>query len=68
MIAGRVYFGPVLAQLTEAVRGYFVDQRTLEPASFKALTGQSRRTAIPLLEWLDAHGVTRRVGDARIKG
>ncbi len=68
VIAGRVYFGPVLAQLTEAVRGYFVDQRTLEPASFKALTGQSRRTAIPLLEWLDAHGVTRRVGDARIKG
>ena len=68
LIAGRAYSGPTLVQLGELVRGYFADHPTLEPAGFKALTGQSRRTAIPLLEWLDAHGVTRRVGDARVKG
>ena len=30
--------------------------------------GLTRRGAIPLLEWLDARGVTRRVGDVRVAG
>ncbi|MSQ00594.1 MAG: selenocysteine-specific translation elongation factor [Myxococcales bacterium] len=68
IIAGRTYSGPVLVRLAELVRGHFAEHPTLEPAGFKTLTGQSRRTAIPLLEWLDSQGVTRRVGDARVRG
>lgn len=37
-------------------------------ADFKALTGTTRRRAIPLLEWLDGLGVTRRDGSTRVAG
>ncbi|HZS06817.1 MAG TPA: selenocysteine-specific translation elongation factor [Blastocatellia bacterium] len=37
----------------------------MDVASFKDLTGVSRKYAIPLLEYLDRQRVTRRVGDAR---
>jgi selenocysteine-specific elongation factor len=35
-------------------------------AAFKELAGVSRKYAIPLLEYLDRNGVTRRDGDERI--
>ncbi len=35
-------------------------------AAFKELTGVTRKYAIPLLEYLDREGVTRRVGDERV--
>ena len=35
-------------------------------ADFKELAGVSRKFAIPLLEYLDRSGVTRRVGDSRV--
>lgn len=38
---------------------------TIDVAWFKDLLGLSRKVAIPLLEHLDASGVTRRVGDRR---
>lgn len=38
----------------------------LDVGWFKERYGLTRRTAIPLLEWLDRQRVTRRVGDARI--
>jgi selenocysteine-specific elongation factor len=38
----------------------------LDVAAFKALTGTSRRMAIPLLEFLDAERVTARRGDRRL--
>ena len=37
----------------------------MDVATFKELTGVSRKYAIPLLEYLDRERVTRRVGDAR---
>ncbi len=67
-IGDRLWSGAVLATLVERVRGWFDTNATLDPACFKELTGLSRRTAIPLLEWLDARGTTKRVGDARIRG
>jgi len=33
---------------------------------FKNLTGVTRKHAIPLLEYLDRHRITRRVGDDRL--
>jgi len=38
----------------------------IEVATFKEMTGVSRKYAIPLLEYLDRERVTKRVGDARI--
>jgi selenocysteine-specific elongation factor len=38
----------------------------LAVADFKELTGITRKYAIPLLEYLDRTGVTRRVGDYRV--
>jgi selenocysteine-specific elongation factor len=38
---------------------------TLDVGQFKDFFGLSRKIAIPLLEWLDREGVTKRVGDTR---
>jgi selenocysteine-specific elongation factor len=38
---------------------------TIDVAQFKELFGLSRKIAIPLLEWFDREGVTKRVGDSR---
>jgi selenocysteine-specific elongation factor len=34
-------------------------------AEFRDILGTSRKYAVPLLEWLDVHGVTIRNGDFR---
>jgi selenocysteine-specific elongation factor len=70
----RLYAPEVLAGLRRDVDAWFTARRAsggpveLDPASFKELSGQTRRTAIPLLEWLDSVGSTRRRGDVRIPG
>src|SRR5204863_1577678 len=38
---------------------------TIDVGQFKDYFGLSRKIAIPLLEWLDREGVTKRIGDAR---
>jgi len=52
-----------------ALRQLVVSQKSKTPklnvASFKDLTGVSRKYAIPLLEYLDRERVTKRVGDER---
>ncbi len=35
---------------------------------FKELTGLTRKTAIPILEYLDKHEYTKREGNIRIAG
>lgn len=67
LVGGRIYAATVLQALKESLNEYFSTHTQLDPAAFKELTGQSRRTAIPLLEWLDADGFTKRVGDVRVK-
>ncbi|HVP91696.1 MAG TPA: SelB C-terminal domain-containing protein [Terriglobales bacterium] len=52
-----------LDEVVEKVRGS--GRRELTVADFKALTGLTRKYAIPLLELLDEMGVTRRKGAAR---
>jgi selenocysteine-specific elongation factor len=53
----------------EKLRRLLATQKAKSPrmdvATFKELTGVSRKYAIPLLEYLDREHVTRRVGDAR---
>lgn len=67
-IADRLYLSSVLAEVVKNVATWFDTHEALDPAAFKELTGLSRRGAIPMLEWLDARGVTRRVGDVRMRG
>ena len=40
--------------------------KTIDVAGFKALTGLTRKHAIPLLEYLDRERITRKQGDARV--
>ncbi len=40
--------------------------QTLDVASFKQMTGLSRKYAIPLLEYLDRERVTRKNGELRL--
>ena len=35
-------------------------------SAFREALGTSRKYAVPLLEWFDARGVTRREGDVRV--
>ena len=39
---------------------------TIDVAAFKDYFGLSRKIAIPLLEWFDKTGATKRVGDSRV--
>jgi selenocysteine-specific elongation factor len=39
--------------------------QTIDVGQFKEFFGLSRKVAIPLLEYFDSVGVTKRVGDAR---
>jgi selenocysteine-specific elongation factor len=48
------------------LRAHLTQHRTLTVAAARDLLGSSRRYVLPLLEWLDAQKVTRRVGDDRI--
>jgi len=62
---GRLFHADALADLRARLRQHAARSRTIDVAGFKALTGISRRNAIPLLEQLDAERSTRRVGNLR---
>ena len=53
-----------LDEVVEKIRA--PGRRELTVAEFKAMTGLSRKYAIPLLELLDEMGVTRRMGAVRV--
>ena len=65
-IGGHIFARSVLTRLTAQVRAHITASGPLKPTDFKGLTGLSRKYAIPLLEWLDSTGITRREGDARV--
>ena len=60
--------GDVLNKLKDELSLFFADKPKMNVADFKLLTSTSRKSAIPLLEYCDKHGLTERVGDSRIKG
>jgi len=60
--------GSALTDVGERVTAFFADNETMGTADFKEISGLTRKSAIPLLEWLDKNGVTRRDGDVRRKG
>jgi len=60
-----VFHRSALEQLRRELTAYKAKSPRIDVASFKELTGVSRKYAIPLLEYLDRERVTRRIGDAR---
>ncbi len=53
--------------MRERVERFFADHQKLEVSHFKEIIGVSRKYAIPYLEFLDRSGVTKRVGNYRVK-
>jgi len=60
------YHRESLDQLEQKVRDFFRSQSLLPVNDFKSITHTTRKHAIPLLEYLDEHEITRREGDHRI--
>ena len=66
-VAEGIYFHrDALAQVEARVREHLASQQGMTASAFRDLIGSSRKYAVPLLEWLDASRITRRVGDERI--
>jgi selenocysteine-specific elongation factor len=55
-------------ELKETVIALLAAQAEITVGDFKSRFGLSRKYSIPLLEYLDAAGITRRKGDLRIAG
>jgi selenocysteine-specific elongation factor len=62
---GVVFHAEALAELRQRVLNFAKRSETIDIGEFKALSGTTRKNAIPLLEYLDAERVTRREGDRR---
>jgi len=60
-----VFHHSALEELRRQMTAYKVKSAKIDVASFKELTGVTRKYAIPLLEYLDRERVTKRVGDVR---
>jgi selenocysteine-specific elongation factor len=68
-VHGDMYFHrDVLKDLARKISEYAASQaeRSIDVTAFKAITGVSRKYAIPLLEYLDRQRVTRREGERRV--
>lgn len=58
----------VLERCKQAVTAHLAGGGAGTVAALKDALGTSRRFAVPLLEYFDAHGLTRRDGDERVLG
>jgi len=54
------------ARALDLIAGFIREHGQITVAQARDLLGSSRKYVLPLLEWLDAQRVTRRVGDDRI--
>jgi selenocysteine-specific elongation factor len=55
-------------RLLEKVGQYFAERNEIAVGDFKELCGVSRKYAVPLLEYLDSEGYTKRLDNARVAG
>ena len=65
-IGGMLYSRKNIELLVEEVRAVLEKEGSMSPSRFKEITSLSRKTAIPLLEYLDAEKITKRQGDTRV--
>lgn len=59
---------PALSDAVAKVAGIIGEKGSMSIGDFKDELGLSRKYAVPLLEYLDMSGYTRREGDARVAG
>ncbi len=64
-VGDQLYRGSQIAQICNRVEEFLGRNQRMTAAEFRDLLGTSRKYAVPLLEWLDARGVTLRDGDYR---
>ena len=55
-----------LSQFEQAVRTRLADRASASAAELRDAMGTTRKYAIPLLEYFDDKGITRRSGDERV--
>ncbi len=60
-----LYSGSQIGSIRARVEAHLSENGHMTAAGFRDLLGTSRKYAVPLLEWLDAGGVTIRNGDYR---
>lgn len=56
----------VVEDALDKMKDFTAQQGQITLAEFRDLTGTSRKYALPLLEYFDNKGITRKVGDARV--
>lgn len=61
-----VFHRDALDELRQLILAQKAKSPRIDVATFKEMTGVSRKYAIPLLEYLDRQRITQRVGDARL--
>jgi selenocysteine-specific elongation factor len=64
-VGDDLYRGSQIGEIRARVEGHLTKFDRMTAAEFRDLLGTSRKYAVPLLEWLDAHAVTIRNGDYR---
>jgi selenocysteine-specific elongation factor len=64
-VGESVYRGSQITQIRGRVEAHLEGGDAMTAAEFRDLIGTTRKYAVPLLEWLDARGVTVRSGDLR---
>jgi selenocysteine-specific elongation factor len=62
----QVIAAAAAARAAEAARAHILANGPASVAAIKTALGSSRRVMVPLLEWMDRTGVTRREGDLRV--
>jgi selenocysteine-specific elongation factor len=65
IVDGRLFHADALISLRRRLAEHARTSKTIDVAQFKALTGVTRKNAIPLLEQMDAERITRRTGNVR---
>ena len=64
----RYAAAPALAEFRAVLEATLTELGSATPAELRDRLGLTRKYLIPLLEWADRRGVTRRTGDARVLG
>jgi len=65
---GICFHREAIAKAQEVLNQYFDLHDRLSPADFRDLIGSSRKYSMPLLEYFDSLGVTKRSNEYRIRG
>jgi selenocysteine-specific elongation factor len=67
-VDGTVFAASALASARDQVVALLAEKGTITVADVRDALGSSRKFTLPIVNWLDRNGVTRRRGDDRIPG